>query len=194
MDYFGVIFLLIFGLIYPSQNFIAQNKMNSTEIGKPIDSLNGILVYENGNIKNISGRNTTSDGYNLGLKYQCVEFVKRYYYEFYNHKMPNSWGDAKDYFNSTIKDGEKNEDRDLIQYSNPSDVQPRIGDLLVYKPTEENTFGHVAIISKVEENHIKIIQQNPDAGNKSREIYELKYLNQKWKIQNNRILGWLRKE
>src|SRR5690554_7449178 len=61
------------------------------EVGKAIDSLNNVLVYYNGDVGTVIGRNTRN-GYNLGLKFQCVEFVKRYYYEFYNHEMPDSYG------------------------------------------------------------------------------------------------------
>ena len=59
---------------------------NDFTIGQKIDSLNGVYVFYNGNVSHVMGRNTTKDGYNLGLKYQCVEFVKRYYYEYFNHK------------------------------------------------------------------------------------------------------------
>ncbi len=57
------------------------NPKTNFPVGQQIDSLNGVYVYYNGSIDNVIGRNTTADGYNLGLKYQCVEFVKRYYYE-----------------------------------------------------------------------------------------------------------------
>ena len=56
---------------------------NNYSPGSKLDSLNGVYVYFNGSMRNVSGRNTTPDGYNLGLKYQCVEFVKRYYYKHY---------------------------------------------------------------------------------------------------------------
>lgn len=46
--------------------------------GAPLDSLNGVVVYYNDGMGAVHGRNTV-DGYNVGLKYQCVEFVKRYY-------------------------------------------------------------------------------------------------------------------
>ena len=78
-------------------------KARSMEIGDKVDSLNGVFVYYNHSVGNVSGRNTTADGYNLGLKYQCVEFVKRYYYENLNHKMPNSYGHAKDFFVTYLK-------------------------------------------------------------------------------------------
>lgn len=49
------------------------------------------------------------DGYNVGLRYQCVEFVKRYYsLEHYAHRMPNSYGHAKDLFDPRVEDGAMN--------------------------------------------------------------------------------------
>lgn len=112
------------------------------EIGEPIDSFNNIPVYYNGGVKNNMGRNTV-DGYNLGVKYQCVEFVKRYYFVYYHHRMPDTWGHAKDFFDKDIGDGEINTRRDLLQFSNPSKSKPQVGDLLVL----DGTHGHVAIIS-----------------------------------------------
>ncbi len=74
------------------------NPNPSFSIGKTLDSFNNVAVYYNGSVENIVERNTTPDGYNLGLKYQCVEFVKRYYYEYYHHKMPDSYGNAIDFY------------------------------------------------------------------------------------------------
>ena len=37
--------------------------------GDPLDSLNGVVVFYNAGIGNVSGRNVV-DGYNVGLKYQ----------------------------------------------------------------------------------------------------------------------------
>lgn len=76
--------------------------------GNEIDNLNGVSVFYNGKISNTFGKNITNDGYNLGLKYQCVEFVKRYYYQYFNHKMPNSYGNAKDFFDKSLNDCEVN--------------------------------------------------------------------------------------
>ena len=60
--------------------------------------------------------------------------------------------------------------------------------------TASNKYGHVAIISKVSENKIEIIQQNPGAFTKSRKTISLDKTNGAWKIKNKRILGWLRKD
>jgi surface antigen len=163
-------------------------------VGDVIDSLNGVKVYYNGNISNTAGRNITADNYNLGLKYQCVEFVKRYYYEHLNHKMPNSYGNANDFFDKNIKDGDKNKKRDLIQYCNPSNTKPCADDIIVLSGTSFNKYGHVAIISSVSDYEVEIIQQNPGPSGKSRVTYALVKQDGKWKIDNERVLGWLRKE
>lgn len=98
--------------------FLKKRNKNvaTTEIGQVIDSLNSVKVYYNGSYSNISRRNWTKDHYNLGLKYQCVEFVKRYYYEHLNHKMNDSYGHAKDFFDINLKDGSFNRKRSLNQY------------------------------------------------------------------------------
>lgn len=164
------------------------------EIGQAVDSLNHVMVYYNGDVGNTSGRNLTIDNYNLGKKYQCVEFVKRYYYEHLNHKMPDSYGHAKDFFNRSVKDGQINEQRNLIQYTNPSYCKPQISDLIIFDGTAGNKYGHVAIISNVTDREIEIVQQNPGKFGKSRITIPINYKNDKWEVDNSRILGWLRKD
>lgn len=164
----------------------------SLEVGDKVDSLNGVYVYYNSSVGNVAGRNVASDGYNLGLKYQCVEFVKRYYYEHLNHKMPDSYGHAKDFFEKGLSDGKYSKRRDLIQYSNSSSTKPRVDDLLVFDATPFNKYGHVAIVSKVADSYIEIIQQNPGPLADSRESFRLKRKNDLWEVDNDKVLGWLR--
>jgi hypothetical protein len=83
----------------------ANVEIDKQKIGKVVDEFNGVKVYYNGSINNVSRRNIAKDGYNLGLKYQCVGFIKRYYYQRFNHKIPNSYGHAKDFFDPSIVDG-----------------------------------------------------------------------------------------
>lgn len=168
-----------------------KSKKASTHTGKVIDSYNGVKVYDNGKVRNVFGRNTIADGYNLGLKYQCVEFVKRFYYEFYNHKMPNSYGHAKDFFNRQLSDISYNKARALTQYNNGSSGKPRKNDLIVFAPTANNSFGHVAIVSKVEDNKLQIVQQNAGRGNPTREYIDMHFTNGKWYVGKG-TLGWLR--
>lgn len=136
-------------------------KSRHLEIGDKVDSLNGVYVYFNNSVGNVEGRNVAPDGYNISLRYQCVEFVKRYYYEHLNHKMPDSYGHAKDFFDKSLGDRKKSKRRNLTQYTNPSHLKPQVHDLLIFDGTNFNKYGHVAIISKVDNHSVEIIQQNP---------------------------------
>lgn len=189
-------FLLLFGItvLTSCERICRKWKAKSMEVGDKVDSLNGVYVYYNSSVGNVSGRNTAADGYNLGLKYQCVEFVKRYYYEHLDHKMPDSYGHAKDFFAKGVADGQRVKSRNLVQYTNPSSSKPKVNDLLVYGGTSFNKYGHVAIVSKVSDDKVEIIQQNPGASGPSRETYKLTQKDGKWKIEQGRALGWLRKE
>ncbi|NQX85748.1 MAG: CHAP domain-containing protein [Flavobacteriaceae bacterium] len=181
----AILGVLLIGLYFV---FKKVNLNPSHSVGEVIDSLNNVEVYYNGVVRNIEGRNVI-DGYNIGMKYQCVEFVKRYYFEQYNHKMPDTYGNAKDFFIDQLEDGKLNKQRDLYQYSNPSYSEPKVGDLIVMSATTFNKYGHVAIVSKVDKNNIEIIQQNPSPFSNSRETFPLENQNGKWNIMNNRIDG-----
>lgn len=170
-----------------------EPSISSGSFGKVLDNFNGVNIYYNGRVSNVQGRNVTEDGYNLGLKFQCVEFVKRYYYEYYNHKMPNSYGNAKDFYNYSYADGAYNKDRGLNQYSNPSYSKPEVGDLLVFGPTQFNQFGHVAIVSKVKRDQVQIVQQNPGSRNPSRQWFPLIDNGGSYNISHQHIIGWLRR-
>ena len=161
-------------------------------IGEAIDSLHGVYVYYNGDVSNNSGRNLTADGYNLGQKYQCVEFVKRYYYDHLNHKMPDSYGHAVSFFDPALRDGQKNSQRMLLQFKNGSMLRPAVSDLIVFNMTDENPYGHVAIVSEVSNQQIEIIQQNPVRTDASREILPLENIKGRWIVQDSLVLGWLR--
>ncbi len=171
-----------------------KEKFGLITVGQPIDSLHHVVVYYNGYISNVEERNTTDDGYNLGLKYQCVEFVKRYYYQHFHHKMPDSYGHAKDFFNPKVKDGQYNKGRDLVQFTNPSKSKPKVSDLVIYDGHSGNPYGHVAIVSKVSDTEVEIIAQNTGIAGKTRETLTLVQEGQKWQIKSNRLLGWLRKK
>lgn len=160
--------------------------------GQKLDSLDGVYVYYNGMIEHTQGRNRSADGYNIGLKYQCVEFVKRYYYEHFRHKMPDTYGHAKDFFDPDIPDGSMNPKRGLLQCSNPSEYKPEVGDLLVFDGHSGNPYGHVAIVSGTTENSIEYIQQNPGPFGDSRALVELRYAEGKFELVSGRLLGWLR--
>lgn len=163
-------------------------------IGTEIDQLHGISVHDNGETAHTLGRHLAPDGYNLGIRYQCVEFVKRYYYEYLGHRMPDTYGHAKDFFDPAVSDGEINARRNLVQFTNGSHSRPAPDDLLVFRPTLFNRYGHVAILAEVTESEVEFIQQNPGPLAPSRERFPLRQTDkQTWKIDHALILGWLRK-
>ncbi|MCC6412812.1 MAG: CHAP domain-containing protein [Saprospiraceae bacterium] len=165
----------------------------SIDVGTKVDSLNGVYVYYNGAVSHVDGRNLAPDGYNLGLKYQCVEFAKRYYYQHLNHKMPDSYGHAKDFFQKSLKDSTFNTHRGLMQFTNGSTTKPRVDDLLVFDGHPGNKYGHIAIVSAVKLNKIEIIQQNPGPFERSRAEFPLKQENGLWTVEGDGVLGWLGK-
>lgn len=180
--------ILVFTCLF-CQSFHSKD----TDLGAKIDAFNGVDVYFNGkDFTHVMGRHTTSDGYNLGLKYQCVEFVKRYYFQVFNHRMPNAFGHAKDLFDKELPDKAYNKKRGLMQYRNVREYKPMVNDILVYDGINGNRFGHVGIISEVNENEIELIQQN--MGLKSRVKIPLVNFYQYWTIADYNVLGWLRKE
>jgi len=165
--------------------------------GTVIDNYNGVKVYYNGS-GHAKGRNLSSDGYNFGLKYECIEFVKRYYYIHLHHKMPVTSGNAKDFYKKGLEDGQRNLQRNLIQYSNPSKTKPKVDDLIIFPANKLNQFGHVAIISKVTNDGIEVVQQNTVSTRSSFALFETE---KGWKVTGNSegwvqvsCLGWLRKE
>jgi len=165
---------------------------NSTKVATVLDQYKGVKIYHNGSVRNVHGRNVTGDGYNLGLRYQCVEFVKRFYYEVYGHKMPNSYGHAREFFNPALRDGGYNKDRAMTQYSNASITKPQPDDLIVFGAAPFNKFGHVAIVSEVGPDYVEIAQQNPGVGNPSKAKYQLIHSSGRYVVVNDYVKGWLR--
>jgi len=175
-----------------AQPNLKGKQTSQLKIGDIVDSLDGVSVYYNGAVSHVSERHLAKDGYNLGLKFQCVEFVKRYYYEHLSHKMPDSYGHAREFYSSKFSDGELNTKRNLLQYKNGSSSKPKIKDLIVFDGHEFNPYGHVAIVSKVGEDFIEIIQQNPGPSAPSRDRFELYQKSGKWFVSDELTLGWLR--
>jgi hypothetical protein len=161
-------------------------------IGEVVDDLHGVKVYFNGAILHSSGRHLAPDGYNLGIRYQCVEFAKRYYFERFGHEMPDARGNAKDFFDPAVADGAINPARGLLQFRNGSTNAPRDEDILVLGPGTHNPYGHIAIVSRSTAASLEVVQQNPGPTVTSRRTFDLLRVDGGWKVDNPRVLGWLR--
>lgn len=175
---------------YESKKYYAPKKSyDGLSVGTVIDELNGVNIYFNGSLGNVEGRNVTPDGYNLGLRYQCVEFVKRYYYEVYKHKMPNSYGHAREFFNDQIGVN-YNKDRGLMQYKNGGTTKPKVGDIFVFRGNRKNSFGHIGIVSMVGSDRVEMVQQN--VGKHTRNLYRMNVSNGQYTVDEADLKGWMR--
>jgi hypothetical protein len=82
---------------------------NDSRVGKVLDGYRGIPVYDNGLLYFRSyGKHYSQNGYYYGQKWQCVEFIKRFFYDAKGHKMPDVMGHAKSFFDDTLSDGALN--------------------------------------------------------------------------------------
>ena len=143
------------------KNALAQSDALSIEnCGDSLGSFNDVTAYYNaGGINSCGNRHWSSDSsYSYGFKWQCVEYVRRYYYDYLNHKMPDRWGNASDYFRANIPSGSMNTERDLVQYHN-GNIRPQVNDLLVFQYMAGG-LGHVSIVTNVTDSTVSTIAQN----------------------------------
>ncbi len=153
-------------------------------VGTKIDEYKGVAVTD---YMSTHGLSFSDDGYYYGYKWQCVEYVKRFYYEKYDHMMSDGAGHAKYFFNPMLEQGQLNEQRGLFQYHNGGDVQPQVDDLLVF---DDGAYGHVAIISEIGDGWLEVIQQNSEVP---RERYTLTEEDGEYNITGEKkAAGWLR--
>ncbi len=179
-----------YSLLFVAFFICTSFSMTNPKIGDVIDRLHGVPIYYNGSLLHVGGRNVAKDGYNLGLKWQCVEFVKRYYYEKYGHRMPNSYGHAKDFFDKNIGDVGFNQARGLHQFKNVRYEKPQVNDILIYDAYEGNPYGHIGIIAEVGQDYVILVQQN--VGKKTRQRLNLVEYNGIYTVADFDVLGWLR--
>lgn len=154
-----------------------------------IDRYKGVIIYDNGPLLFKShGRRYSPTGYYWGQKWQCVEFVKRFYDVARGHQMPDVWGHAKDFFDPSVPQSAMNQRRGLRQFRNGGETPPKADDLFVFS----GGYGHVGIVSEVGSNHVEIAQQN--IYRKPRQRFEFSGANGTWHVQSPALLGWLRKD
>ena len=61
---------------------------SEVKCGDSIGSHNGIAAYYNDGFNSCgSGRHMSADGYSYGFKWQCVEYIRRYYKDYYKQNI-----------------------------------------------------------------------------------------------------------
>lgn len=171
-------------------HFSLRTPLEEHPPGKIIDSYTSVPVYYNGpDYTEDKGESFSPDGYYYGFKWQCVEYVKRFYYVAKHHKMPNVFGNAKDFFDPSVPQGGLNKQRGLIQYMNGGNVKPEPDDILVFTYAP---YGHVAIVTKVTTNSIEVIQQNEKCA---RQVFALTANHHHFFVGTSlKPVGWLREQ
>jgi surface antigen len=159
------------------------------KVGDIVTTYRTIPVYSNGDNYTLSyGRHFSKNQYYYGQKWQCVEFVKRFYHDAFNHQMPSVWGHAIGYYDPTVLHGKLNKQRGMFQFKNGGSTSPQPDDLLIF---DIAPFGHVSVISAVRENEIEVVQQN--IAGRPRQTYRLEKKDGLFTIVAKRKpIGWLR--
>lgn len=128
--------------------------MNKFLYGTLIETVNianlNIDIFSNGSDSFLSKDiSTDSEGSYLGIKYQCVEFVRRYIYKKHKVNLANRWRrkDALDWFSNREK-------MNLISLDVKSSLP---GDIITFTG---GIYGHVGIIRCLKKDGIVICGQN----------------------------------
>jgi hypothetical protein len=123
----------------------------SASFGTNLGSFNGVTAFSNGSAGHYSGVSNTVNGIYTGIKWQCVEYVRRYYLIVFGMDLGSLYrGNANTWYDNASQMG-------LSRYPNGSTTAPQVGDVIT---SRGGSFGHVAIIRSVTSNQVCTIQQN----------------------------------
>lgn len=176
--------------------FITFSKGNAAEpFGSHVGSFNRVIAYSNCNTKCVECNNFCQelnyvDSLYVGIKWQCVEYVRRYYLLVYGLDLASKHrgdADANTWYDNAAKMG-------LSRYANGGSIKPQVGDILV---SDGGDCGHIAIVRSVLSNQICTIQQNFSNDSNDGERYlELNISGGKYTVgdfgSSYPVRGWLR--
>ena len=121
-------------------------------------SFNSVTAFSNGSsnrdstVYNYQYDSSTGKNYNLGFKWQCVEYCNRYYFQVHRKKIRIAGTNAVDYFGTASSRG-------LISYPNGGTVAPAPGDIMCFSGGSGG-YGHVSICRSVASTTVNVCQQN----------------------------------
>jgi surface antigen len=111
-----------------------------------------VAAYSNGSALYASYVNNSVNGIYTGMKWQCVEYVRRYFLSTFNTDLASKYnGNANYWYTNAAAMG-------LEQYANGGTTPPQVGDILCATGPSSN--GHVAIIKRITGSKIFTAQQN----------------------------------
>lgn len=115
-----------------------------------VGTFNGVPAYSNEYVDNVTDVYNNYNGQNTGMKWQCVEYVNRYYLTTYGINIRVPGHNANMYYPNATAHG-------LYPYANGNTNPPEVGDIIC---SNSGNYGHVALVREVGPNYIKVIQQN----------------------------------
>jgi hypothetical protein len=172
------------------------------EYGSIIGEYLGIKALSNGKCAG-SESLACMKSWQCDARYQCVDFVKRFYEEHhpsvFKADVNTKWGSAKTFW----KDDDKHTKLTKTTYQDTGvkkDKLPLPGDMIFFDVLKDglpNKIGHVAIVTDVKSEGLKIIQQNM-SPNEADDIVKLTRDSDVVQIHPLRnkyaVLGWLSPE
>lgn len=137
---------------FSREDSLSMKLRSSEAFGTVLGNFNGAVVYSNGSTGYNSGVYNFETGINTGLKFQCVEYVNRYFKIVYalDLKSTGIYGNANSYYSNAAAGG-------LTAFANGGATKPAVGDLICSNGGE---FGHVAIVREVGAGYVKCVMQN----------------------------------
>jgi len=161
------------------------SKISHSAFGEYVGSFNDVDAYSNGSNSTTSWDYNTSSGINTGMKWQCVEYVNRYYYNIYGLDLKSTgiYGNANHYYYNASEAG-------LSAFPNGGSESPKIGDILC---SNGGDYGHVAIIRNVTTDNVGVIHQNLSNSPSDNLKTISRKGNQLYAFNSNYpVIGWLR--
>jgi hypothetical protein len=131
-----------------------------------------------------------------GLEWQCVELAQRWSNLAYGetYRGGTHWGVNAAYQMWSVwapgNPDQQNYSVAFTQEPNGGGVPPQFGDLVVFGPTSSDPYGHVSVVSGLEQGYVDIVEQNwsADAG-----AARLPILGSRMADRGSfHVLGWLR--
>jgi surface antigen len=124
---------------------------SSVKFGAYLGAFNNVLVFSNGHSDYVSMKDNLVGTVNLGTKWQCVEYVRRFYLGSFGVDLSQFHrGDANTWFDSADR-------MKLRRFQNGGTAPPQGGDILA---SDGGSHGHLAIVRSVTPTEVCTVQQN----------------------------------
>ena len=168
-----------------------------TDFGTVLGVYQDVEARSNGSDYHFSRESNYTNGSYTGVKYQCVEFARRWLLlskglEFHPVPIAAHIWNIKSY--QRVSDGRL---VPVTAFPNGSSTPPVVDSIIIWKVATEVPAGHIAVITEVnlEQNYVRVAEQNVDndhwPGNYARE-FKLEVVDGRYSIvDEDEMYGWL---